>query len=207
MPRIILSIVAAAALGSTAANATTTMHLPQSLARISPADFASRTTINDDRLEDIVVLSTQRSTRTEGPAKGAWIDDGHLRVIVDRVTGKASWQVWHDLAYIGPGKQVSSVHYLVDSKLLRTQPSVVEHWLDQCPATDMPGQCNQLTRIVFELPEEHVRQIARSHNVGSRHPWMMRFKDRNGESVTVGFAPAELAGLVQAYETWRLGSK
>lgn len=207
MNKVTLSILCTALLGATAAGATTSIHLPQSLSRLSPADFARKTIINDDLLEDIVVLSTQRSARSEGPAKGAWIEEAHLRVIVNRGTGKASWQVWHDLAYTGARKEVSAVHYLVDGELRRSQPNVVEHWLDQCPATDAPGQCNQLTRIVFELPEEQVRSIAESHNTGSRQPWLIRFKDSNGQSVTVGFAPAELAGLLQAYEDWRPGTR
>ncbi len=207
MIRTAILIATATLMGSTVAGATTSMHLPNSLARISPAEFAGRVTINDDRLEDIIVLSTKRSTGKEGPAKGAWINDAHLRLVIDRASQKASWQVWHDLHYIGPGKDISSVHYLVGGELKRTQPKVTEHWLDQCPATDMPGHCNQLTRVIFELPEEHARKIADNHSAGSRQPWLIRFKDQKGESATVGLAPAELAGLIKAYEAWQARAK
>lgn len=198
-----LKFAALALCSASTAGATPPMHLPSSLDRVSPADFAGRTTIDDDRLEDRAVLSTQRSGKREGPAKGAWITDAHARIVLDHASGLATRQVWHDLAYVGARKDISAVHYLIDGQLHRTQPRVVEHWLDQCPGTDMPGQCNQLTRIVFDLPEEHARAIAAKHARDTRQSWLIRFKDRNGESVTVGFAPVEIAGLEQAFEGWR----
>ena len=72
---------------------------------------------SDDPLEDVAVISTQEAGRREGSAKGATVDKAHLRVIVNRDTGNASWQVWHDLAYAGPRKDVGAVHYLADGAI------------------------------------------------------------------------------------------
>ncbi len=187
------------------AQAEQSLTLPSSLARAMPDEIAARTRIVDDPLEETVVFSTQRAGLREGPARGAQVDDGHLRAIIARETGQGSWQVWHDIAYARARKDVSHVHYLVDGAIRKVQPVVVEHWLDQCPATDQTGQCTQLTRIVFEIPEADIRKIAEGHEQGSREPWLMRLKDRNGESVTIGFAPGEVAGLLLAYDRWRSG--
>ncbi len=190
-------------MGTTSARADPAMRLPDALTRVSPADFASRTMIDEDPLENRAVLSTQRSGKREGPARGAWITEAHARIVLDHASGLPAWQVSHDLAYVGPRKDITAVHYLVNGQWHRTEPRVVEHWLDHCPATDMPGQCNQVTRIVFDLPEEHALAVAAKHARDARQSWLIRFKDSNGESITVGFAPVELAGLEQAFADWR----
>lgn len=203
MNNIMLALVGTAGLMAVPAQATVSLKLPSGLAQLSPSEIASKTSVEDDPLEEIVVFSTRKASGREGPARGGYVEDGHARAIVNRATGTAAWQIWHDLAYGGARKEIDAVNYLVGGEIQRAKPITLEHWLDQCPATDAPGQCNQLTRVVFEITEEQIREVAGSHQPGSREPWLMRFKDRNGESVTVGFASGELAGLLLSYDEWR----
>lgn len=177
--------------------------LPRPLADLAPAHFAKTVDIAQGAAEGSIVLSTQDGYTRSRQVKGARVNDVHLRAIVDRQSGKVSWQVWHDLVYVGGRKDVSAVHYSVGGAARRAVPLHVEHWLDECPATDAPGFCNQFTRIGFELPETVVREIAATGHAGQRTPWHMRFDDAAGRHVTGAIAPAEVAGLVEALDAWK----
>lgn len=175
--------------------------LPRPLADLSPGHFAQQTAISQTPAG--IVLSTQDGYTRARAIKGARADDVHLRAVVDRQSGKVSWQVWHDLVYVGGRKDVSAVHYTVGGAARQATPLHLEHWLGECPATDAPGFCNQFTRIAFELPEAAVREIAASGHAGTTAPWRLRFTDAAGKQITGAIAPAEAAGLVQAFDAWR----
>ena len=178
--------------------------LPRPLTELSPSHFAQQIAIS--QTETGTVLSTQDGyTRSRG-IKGARANDVHLRAVVDQQSGKVSWQVWHDLVYVGGRKALSAVHYTAGGVTRQAKPLHVEHWLDECPATDAPGFCNQFTRVAFELPEHAVREIATAGHAGTSAPWRLRFVDAAGKDVTGGLAPAEAAGLVQAFDAWRGGA-
>ncbi|MBV1688821.1 hypothetical protein KRR38_14355 [Novosphingobium sp. G106] len=177
--------------------------LPAGLAQLSPADFASKVRIVDDPLEPAIVLSTQDGYTRGRPIKGAQANDVHLRALVDRATGQVSWQVWHQLSYVGQQRNLESVQYLAGGALDQSQVMAVENWLDQCPPTDGIGSCNQFMKVGFELSDRTIREIAAAYRAGQQTPWRLRFKDRNGRDVTGGLAPAEAAGLLDALETWK----
>lgn len=181
--------------------------LPKALARLSPAEFAESVKIVDDPLEPAIVLSSQQGYKRARSLKGASAEDVHLRALIDRGTGKITWQVWHELAYVGGRKTVDSIHYLAGGAVRQTRPFHVDHWLDGCPPTDSPGQCSEAMRVGFELPEAAVREIAETYSPGSRSPWRLRFKDAGGRDVTGGLAPAEAAGMLHAVDEWRSASK
>ncbi|BBF82704.1 hypothetical protein [Asticcacaulis excentricus] len=174
------------------------MRLSKGLAKLEPAHFARRALIKGDHLDDAILLSTVKATRKPGPANGAYIWDGHVQVRIDRQTGQARWEVWHDLTYSGARREISEVRYQIGERLVKVKPSTVTHWIDYCPAFEMPGECSQFTRVVFEVPEEDIRAMAQSYQPQSRTPWLIRLKEARGEDVTIGVAPAEVAGAWQA---------
>lgn len=202
-----LMVVAGVSALSFQAPAAAYEQLPKSLSSLSVADFAAGTRVIDDPLEPAVIVST-RESHTRGQAlKGAHALDVHLLARIDRATGAVSWQVWHDLMYVGGQKQVTAVHYLSSGAVRTATPIAVSHWLDQCPPLDGTGTCNQNTRVGFELPESIVREIAAGHQHGQRKPWLVRFKDAAGDDVTGGLAPAEVAGLLHVVERWKQGAR
>lgn len=203
MRRPLFTLTTALAAAAIAPTAAAYEQLPRSLARLSPADFAAQVEIADDPQGQAVVLSTREGYTRGRAIKGAHANDVHLRALVDKRTGEVSWQVWHELMYVGGRKDLHAVHFLSSGGERQVRPLVVDHWLDQCPATDGVGFCNQNTRIAFALPEGTVREIAASYQAGRREPWRLRFKDADGRDVTGGLAPAEAAGLVQALDTWK----
>lgn len=177
--------------------------LPRSLAALSPADFAAQIHVADD--QGAVVLSTREGYARGRVVQGAHVDDVHLRAVVDKASGRTTWQVWHDLVTVRRHRNVVSVEYRAGGQLRSARPIGLDHAFGQCPPTDGPGFCNKITRIGFELPEQAVREMAASYVAGSRTPWRLHFRDASGRDVTSGLAPAEAAGLVAALEAWRLG--
>jgi hypothetical protein len=180
--------------------------LPRALAELSSADFAGSVQIGDDPAGGAVVLSTREGYSHTRAVKGAHATDIHLRALVDRESGSVTWQVWHDLVTVRGHQGITAVHYSLGGRPRTAQPIKTEHWLGDCPPADGLGMCSRFTRIAFELPERAVREIAASYDQGSRRAWQFRFQDASGRDVTSGIAPAEVAGLIKALDTWRRGS-
>lgn len=176
--------------------------LPRSLAKLSSADFASRVEVVNDPAGP-VVLSTREGYSRARAVKGAHANDIHLRAVVERDSGRVTWQVWHELVTVRGHQGITAVHYTLGGKSRSAPPIKAEYWLDDCPPADGLGACNRFTRIGFELPERAVREIVAAYDRGSRRPWQFRFQDASGRDVTSGIAPAEAAGLVRALDAWR----
>ncbi len=202
MSRPLSALIAALVCAAAPQAASAYDRLPDPLASLTPADFAQDIQVLDDPLEPMTILSTRDGYTRGRSIEGAHASDVHLRVLVDRASGRTVWQVWHELVTTSGHKHVTAVHYRAGGE---PAPLALDHWLDQCPPTDGIGSCNQVTRIGFALPEHAVREMAAAYAAGSREPWRLRFKDASGHDVTGGLAPAEAAGLVQALDTWRRG--
>lgn len=203
--RFSLAVPAAALLMAAAQPAAAYDRLPAGLARLSPADFASQVRVIDNPRDPRIILSTFDGYTRSRSLRGARADDVHLRALVDRKTGRVSWQVWHELVYVSGPRDFTAVQYLTDGRRHQSNALLVEHGLEGCPPTDGIGSCNQSMRVAFELPERTVREIAAGYRPGARDPWRVRFKDASGRDVTGGLAPAEAAGLITALEAWRRG--
>lgn len=201
--KIRLALLAIAVPLIAAAPAIAHERLPSGLAQLSPSDFASRVRIVDDHLEPTIVLSSRDGYKRSRSIGGARAHEVYLQAVVDRETGRVSWQVWHELS-TGGQRKLGSVEYASGGERLEQSGFVaMENWLDQCPPTDGIGSCNHFVRVAFELPDRTVREIADAYRPGDRTPWPLRFKEANGRDITSGLAPAEAAGLILALERWR----
>jgi hypothetical protein len=177
--------------------------LPGSLAQLSPADFASRIRIVDDPFAPAIVLSTRDGYKRGRSIGGARAEDVYLQVLVDRQTGRLSWQVWHELS-MAAERELGSVEYVSEGgRPVQSGFLAMDNWIDQCPPTDGIGSCNHFVRVAFELPDQTVREVADAYRPGERTPWPLRFREARGRDITSGLAPAEAAGLILALERWR----
>ncbi|MEO5587081.1 MAG: hypothetical protein ABIQ81_05255 [Novosphingobium sp.] len=202
MYRLLPALIATLTFGAPAAGQAYEQ-LPRQLASLTPADFARSARISDDPLKAAVVLSTEKGYTRTRLIQGARADDVHLRAVVDRSTGRVTWQVWHQLIDVSAHLDVVAVTYVDGGALRQVRPIAQEHALALCPPTDGPGMCSKVTRVGFELPDGAVREIAAGYRPNSRTPWRLRFKGASGRDVTGGLAPAEAAGLINAVEAWR----
>lgn len=172
--------------------------LPRGLAAVTPAEVAERVRVLDAAEQPHVVVSTERAwTRGRGIG-GAHAADVHLRALVDRESGAVRWQVWHELVYEGPRRDVAQVAFMAGGREVIAPVSAVEHWED-CPGVDaMMRACNRHVRIAFELPGAVVEEVAAAWLPASREAWRLSFHDADGGAIKGGLAPAEVRGLVDA---------
>lgn len=198
--RTLLVAGLAAALPSTAAWAAKPSEVPRGLLRMTPDQIAERVEIRDDPLEAKVKFSTQPVLRKGGLMDGVAVRDGFLIAEKARDSGETNWIVRHDISYLGAHRDLHLVHLQSGAKLKTIAPSNVRRWVEDCPDTFVT--CNQHLTVEFQLPEPTVREIAAAYRAGDTRPWPVRLKDRNGQDVTVGIAPAEVAGLVKVVDRW-----
>lgn len=203
MSRATCLVLAGATVVALASPALALEELPRGLARLSPEVVQRKVQVIDDPLERATVLSTAAAWRRGHAIDGAYATDVHLRTLVDRESGEPRWQVWHELDYAGAERKFSAVVYRTGDGLVEAPITSVVQWTDYSVDHDGFGHHARRARIVFDLPEQTVREIAAGFRAGSREPWRLRFRDAGGASVTAGLAPAEVAGLVQAYESWQ----
>lgn len=177
--------------------------LPRKLAAMTPADVEAKARIADDPLERHVIISTDRAFRGSRPIDGGDQSQAHLRAIVDRATMTTRFEVRQETVYSGPRKELYQVNYLQNGALVEAALALAVHESDSCPQADMIGSCILTKTVAFELTEPLVREIAALYKPRSRTPWAYRIKDRNGNDITGGIAPAEASGLLEALEKWR----
>ncbi|MDF8331706.1 hypothetical protein [Novosphingobium cyanobacteriorum] len=199
----IVALIASTAAIAIAAPALALEELPRGLARLGPETVARAVRMTDDPAQRITVMSTADAWSQGHALQGAYATDVHLKAVVDRVTRKARWQVWHELEYQGAERRFSGVTYLLGANKIETPLTSVEQWTDYSVDGDGFGRDARRARVVFELPEDVVRLIAAGYRAGSREPWRLQFREAGGGDVSAGLAPAEVAGLVLAFERWQ----
>lgn len=199
--RVIL-LAFAASLACAAPQAVAYEQLPHGLARLSPADFARAVSISKQS-DSITVLSTQNGYTRSRAAQGARAEDVHFRAVIDERNGKVSWQVWHRLVHTWRRMDIRAIRYELGGAIRIITPKLVEHGTDRCPPTDGVGSCNTTVDVMFELPEDAIREMASNHREDTRNAWRLRFVMMDGAEIVSGIAPAEAAGLIHAYESWR----
>lgn len=184
-----------------AAQASAPKPVPSALARMTPEDVAARVEVRDDPLEEHIRFSTKPVHRRGSAADGVAVNDGYVTALRSREGGEVRWRVNHELSYLGARRDLRVVHLRTAQGLEKIPPSAVRRWDDGCP--EPSTLCLQHVRVEFEAPERVIREIAAAWKPGGREAWPLRFKDAYGQDVTVGLAPAEVAGLVQAVDAWR----
>lgn len=99
---------------------------------------------------------------------------------------------------------VQEIRYTLGGWEHTAAPQNVEEWISYCGLADWEPGCCQFTRFKVSIPEVHVREVAATFDGDPRRPFMLELRERKGRSATLGFAPAELGGLVKAFDEWRI---
>jgi hypothetical protein len=181
--------------------------LPIRVAALPADHFARAVTVNDDQLEPYVSFSSQGAHKGQQALGSQTEGDLHLTARVDRGTGAVSYRVWHEITSTDAPRELTRVHYRAEGKVTQSELSVARHWESNCVPRETGGQCDQRMRIAFDVPEQVMREIAASHQQGSRAGWAFRYKDAHGSDLDGVLAPAEAAGLIRAVDGWRADHK
>lgn len=198
---LLATLIATTAIAGAAQASVSKQQVARQLLKLSPAEIAERVEVRDDPLEDYVLFSTRPVLRKGGVSDGVSIHDGFLKAKRSRDGTSTVWRISYDMTFFGARRDPTLVHLRSKDGLLKIPPSTIRRWNDECG--DGNVTCGQHMTVEFDLPEDAIREIAAAYQPGDPTPWLVRFKDANGQDVTVGIAPGEVAGLLVAVERWR----
>lgn len=175
--------------------------LHAALVKMTPETIAERIEVRDEPLEDHVLFSSRPVFRKGGFIHGVAVRDGFIKAVKSRDGASVSWRVTYDLTYFGARLDVTQIHVRSADGLLKLAPTTVRRWSEECG--EVLVTCGRHMTVEFEVPEKVIRDVAATYRPGDRTPWSVRFKDDQGEGLTVGLAPVEVAGLVSAVDRWK----
>lgn len=186
-----LAILATPAVAAAAAD-----HLTADVAR-------ERVVLHDDALETEATLSTRKVLRSTRGLLRTPHNDNHLQAHVDRRTGQVRFEVHQTLQYLGGYRAFGAVHYETADSPMKAKVRTVDGNQPACDAVDPQSSCYE--EVSFVVDEAELRRLASSAAPGTT--WAFKFKPERGREERASLPRAEIAGLLQAVDAYRLGAK
>lgn len=164
-------------------------------ALLTPEAVARLVVVQDDDLEPIARLSTERTFAFKGGFTDRVRADAFLRAFMVRKTGRTTFELYERLSYTGNSREFHSANYAGTDGPVAATLTISDTRLS-CPH----AVCIHDDTLAFEVPEALLRMIAAR---ATADPWRFRFKSRVGEDWTDDVSPAEIAGLLLAVDRYR----
>ncbi len=169
------------------------------ITKLTPADVAAKTKIDDDALNTIITFDSSAAFHWKGAFTETIGSDEFLRAFLDRRTGEVRFQMYLKVTYTGlDWRYFQSGTYMLPTGL-HLASFVVMGRKPYCAY----GMCSYIEEVGFILPEAHLRELAALYRPGV--PTTMRFKlfAKSGESWSDDISAAEAAGLLDAVDRYR----
>jgi len=170
---------------------------------LTAAAARDRVVLHDDPLETAATLSTHKVMRSTRGVLRTPYNDNHLQAHVDRRTGKTRFEVHQTLQYLGGYRAFGAVHYETADWPAKAKLRTVDGNQPACDAIDPQSSCYE--EVSFVVDEAELRRLASS--VASGAVWTFKFKPERGREERASLPKAEIAGLLQAVDAYRLGAK
>lgn len=168
------------------------------LQALTPEKIAQDIVIQDDALEPVAVLSTEKAWVARGGFTDPVRSDNLLRALIMKSSGEVRFQLYHEVTYTDDWRRFDRINYLSDG----APASAPLRSLAQEVLTCQYGPCVHREVVAFDLPRELVEDIAAQYVPGASPLWRYRLKARNGFDWDDRLAPAEAAGLLMAVEKY-----
>ena len=162
------------------------------LLSLSMEHFRDTATVNDDPIGAATVISTEKGfAEHKGPMRMVWSDE-YLRSVIDKTTGRKSFQVYAWIIYGGRWRSYETVDYqtMVGPKSAPVTPIGKE--TDNCAV----GDCQYTERIAFSVDEELLRALAAANVPGKPTLWTYKFIAKAAPAYAGGLSSAEIAGFL-----------
>lgn len=162
-----------------------------------------RVSLNEDPLEVEATLSTRNVVRSTRGILRTPHNDNYLLAHIDRRTGRTRFEVRQTLQYSGGYRGFDEVHYETANWPTKAKVRRVDGNQPACDAIDPQSSCFE--EVSFTVEEAELRRLALSG-----HPtaaWAFKFKPERGREERAGLPRAEIAGLLQAVDTYRMRAK
>lgn len=183
--------------------------LLQNLQTSGPLDkeqFRQTILVTDDPSSQFATFSTVlASQKWQGPQRSVG-DDNFLVGVIDKKTGRRSYQVHNVIYYSGAGNQVAwqlfyQVNYESPTGTQLTPLTLVKKE-ENCSALEVYGKCIYQEHLFFPVAEEFLRKFVSSHsNTGV---WWYYLIPQKGKVYSDKFLVAEIAGLLERMEEYEI---
>jgi len=162
------------------------------LLSLTPEHFRDTATVKDDPVEAVTVISTENGyAEHKGPMRMVWNDE-YLRSVIDKTTGRKSFQVHAWIIYGGRWRSYETANYQTPAG----PKSVPAIQIGRETANCAVGDCLYTERVAFPVDEDLLRRLAAGNVPGKPAIWAYKFIAKTGPDFAGGLSSAEIAGLL-----------
>jgi hypothetical protein len=154
--------------------------------------FRDTATVKDDPVDAITTISTENGyAEHKGPMRMVWNDE-YLRTVIDKKTGRKSFQVYAWTIYSGRWRSYESANYQTPTGPKSVPVIQIGKEMANCAV----GDCLYTERVAFPVDEELLRELAAGNVPVKPTIWAYKFIAKTGPDLAGGLSSAEIAGLL-----------
>ena len=154
--------------------------------------FRDSATVTIDPADAVAAITTENGyLEHTGPMRMVWNDE-YLRGIIDKRTGRKSFQVYASIIYEGSLRSYATAHYQAPDAARSVPVTALSREATNCAV----GDCTYTERIAFPVDEELLRRLAAVYVPGRPALWRFKVIAKTGPSYSGEFSNAEIAGFL-----------
>lgn len=163
---------------------------------VTPHAIADMATVTSDPSANTIEISTEPFYKRDFGPLGLTSNDEYVRVLIDKKTGAAVFQIYLKAQYLGGWRFLNRASYDTADGRERTRTQLLSKRVAQCS----PYGCAKQEEVVFDIPEAVVRAAAAEARAGVDAAWTFRAYNLSRGGLTTGVLKTELAGALIAAE-------
>lgn len=172
---------------------------------LTPEHFQSTATVDDDELDVTATITTQGGMVHRQGLLGIVWNDNFLRAIIDKSSGRTTFQVYQYINYEGDWRFYETVNYETPDGPRRERLLTISRDVVTC-AGSRYGGCTYSEHFAFEVDEALLRRIAEGYVPGEASGWRFKYGARQfSEDWQEVILPAEVAGFLRIVDQYRAG--
>lgn len=168
---------------------------------LSVDHFKNTATVKDSSLDLVATITTEPGFSEKRGLLGVVWNDNFIRAIVDKKTGKTTYQVYQAITYTGDSwKFYHSANYETPNGPVFVKAQSISRDV-QCSQYG----CTHYEHVAFTVPESLLRGIAKTHSnkPQARVWWRFKFNSKAGEDLETGMLPNEIAGALARVDQYK----
>ena len=166
---------------------------------LGAAHFQQTATIEDDQLEPIATITTEKGFFSRGKFTDRVRSDNFFRAFIDKSSGQVRYQLYAEVSYNFEWRTFTSASVLSGGRPTSLPLTPIARNVVTCASSI----CSYKEIVALPLTEEMVREIAATGESAPGRLWPYRLKAQNGLDFEDAAIPAEAAGLLLAVAAYR----
>jgi len=184
----------------------TTEQGTQNAQGLTPEHFLRTAILEDNELKSTATITTIEGHRRKQGLLRMVYDDNFLRAIIDKKTGKVTYQVYQSIFYQATDwRMYRKANYetpkgseSADATFLR--PPLAHHF--DCP-DHTSSICTYNEHVGFTVDRELLDSIASTYEPSKNGVWRFKFTPRIGDDFQDKLSVSEIVGFLQAVDAFK----